>query len=410
MFLQPLLIMGFRQVSFPGVGQEDHQDIVRSQRLRDAARGDHGGPARAPREDRFFPGQSPGHEVRLFVRDLHDFVDVLEPGGFRDEVFSDPLDLVRVRFYCLLLIEIVLQNGTEWVHADDSDLRVPFLQVVSHSADGPAGAHPAHEVGDLAIRVPPDLRSGRLIMGSRIRLVGILIRQDRVRGLAMNAFRDPVVGLRMVRRHGRRRHDDASSQGLQEIDFLSAHLVRHREHRPVPLDRRDHGKAQPGVPARRLDDRSTGPQGPLRLRVLDHLLADAVLHAPSGIHHLELRQDETLHTVHDLRQLDEGRVPDGLQNARIVPHGRPGEHQRSDVIRTCAPRCHSPVGIPDLPLARDNRDVPGEGVEPPGNRSAVGHISRSVTPAPVCAFRETVLKFWSTMSTRPRGSCREFRL
>src|SRR5438552_11972716 len=109
-----------------------------------------------------------------------------------------------------------------------------------------------------------------------------------------------------------------------------------------------------------------------------HLLADAVLHAPSGIHHLELRQDETLHTVHDLRQLDEGRVPDGLQNARIIPHGRPREHQRSDVIRTCAPRCHSPVGIPDLPLSRDNRDVPGEGVEPPGNRSAVGHISRSV--------------------------------
>src|SRR5437660_6755656 len=62
-----------------------------------------------------------------------------------------------------------------------------------------------------------------------------------------------------------------------------------------------------------------------------------------------------------------------------------------------------------LALARDNRDMPGEGAEPPGNRSAVGHISRSVTPAPVCAFRETVLKFWSTMSTRPRGSCREFR-
>ena len=30
---------------------------------------------------------------------------------------------------------------------------------------------------------------------------------------------------------------------------------------------------------------------------------------------------------------------------------------------------------------RDAGAVPGEGVEPPENRSAVGHISRSVTPA-----------------------------
>src|SRR5207253_10548933 len=62
-----------------------------------------------------------------------------------------------------------------------------------------------------------------------------------------------------------------------------------------------------------------------------------------------------------------------------------------------------------LALARDNRDMPGEGVEPPGNRSAVGHISRSVTPAPVCASEETVLKLWSTMSAAQGGLFEEFR-
>ena len=39
-------------------------------------------------------------------------------------------------------------------------------------------------------------------------------------------------------------------------------------------------------------------------------------------------------------------------------------------------------------------DVPGEGVEPPGNRSAVGHISRSVTPARKCASSAALLKLW----------------
>src|SRR5207249_11886090 len=62
-----------------------------------------------------------------------------------------------------------------------------------------------------------------------------------------------------------------------------------------------------------------------------------------------------------------------------------------------------------LALARDNRHVPGEGVEPPRNRSAVGHISRSVTPAPVCASEETVLKLWSTMSAAQGGLFEEFR-
>src|SRR3989449_1870813 len=45
----------------------------------------------------------------------------------------------------------------------------------------------------------------------------------------------------------------------------------------------------------------------------------------------------------------------------------------------------------------ENQDVPGEGVEPPRNRSAVGHISRSVTPASACASGETVLKLWSRL-------------
>src|SRR2546422_11058392 len=54
----------------------------------------------------------------------------------------------------------------------------------------------------------------------------------------------------------------------------------------------------------------------------------------------------------------------------------------------------------------ENQDVPGEGVEPPRNRSAVGHISRSVTPASARASGETVLKLWSTTSACEGGSFR----
>src|SRR5207247_4500862 len=70
---------------------------------------------------------------------------------------------------------------------------------------------------------------------------------------------------------------------------------------------------------------------------------------------------------------------------------------------------HTLIGFLDVSMVRDKRDLAWEGVEPPGNRSAVGHFSRSVTPAPVCASEETVLKLWSTMSAAQGGLFEEFR-
>jgi len=125
----------------------------------------------------------------------------------------------------------------------------------------------------------------------------------------------------MVRRDGGRRDDHARAEGLQQVDFLAAHLVRHREHGPIPLDRGHHREPEPGVPARRLDDRPAGLQRPLRLGVLDHLLSNPILDAPARVHHLEFGEDEALHTVHDLRQLDERCIPDRLEDVGIVAHG-----------------------------------------------------------------------------------------
>jgi len=89
---------------------------------------------------------------------------------------TDPLDLVRVSFYHLLLIEIVLQDRAERVHADDPNLRVLLLQVAADPADCSAGPHPADEVGDRPVRVSPNLGAGRLVVGAWIGLVGVLVR------------------------------------------------------------------------------------------------------------------------------------------------------------------------------------------------------------------------------------------
>ena len=357
LLLQPLLVVRLGEVAFPRVRKQDDQDVLRAQRLRNPARGHHGGPARTPGEDSLLPGKAPSHQIGLLVRDLDDVVNVLEPGRFRDEVLPDPFDLVRVSFYHLLLIEIVLQDRAEGVHADDPNLRVLLLQVAADPADRPAGPHPADEMGDGAVRVSPDLRAGRLVVGPRIGLVGVLVRQDRVRRLTVNPFSDAVVGVRMVRRHGGRRDDHARAEGLQQVDFLAAHLVGHREHGAIPLDRGHHREPEPRVPARRLDDRPTGPQRPLRLGVLDHLLTNPVLDAPARVHHLEFGEDEALDAAHDLRQLDERRIPDRLEDVRVVAHGHRGACKTVNVIRRCAPGSFTLVG--DASRPRDPGGKPG---------------------------------------------------
>jgi len=134
----------------------------------------------------------------------------------------------------------------------------------------------------------------------------------------MDPFRDAVIGIRVFRRDRGGRHDNPGPESLQEINLLAAHLVRHREDRTVALDRGDHRQPEARVAARRLDDRPPGFQEPFRLGVLDHLLADSVLHASTGVHHLELREREAGDARHDFRQLDQGRVPDRVEDALDV--------------------------------------------------------------------------------------------
>src|SRR5205823_1465996 len=111
--------------------------------------------------------------------------------------------------------------------------------------------------------------------------------------------------------------------------------------------------------------------------------------------HLELGQDEAFEAGHHLRELHEGRVADDLEDALEVSHKRflrgPRRRRYKNVCGETRTRASGRTAddaegdeLTELASVRiANRDVPGEGVEPPGNRSAVGHISRSVTPASV---------------------------
>ena len=106
--------------------------------------------------------------------------------------------------------------------------------------------------------VPVDLGAGGAVVRLRVPLIHVLIGVERPRDLSGESGGHRVVAERMLRGHPARGHDHPGTVRLQQPDLLRAHLVGDDEHRPVAAHRGDDREPDPGVPARRLDDRPPG--------------------------------------------------------------------------------------------------------------------------------------------------------
>jgi len=81
---------------------------------------------------------------------------------------------------------------------------------------------------------------------------------------------------------------DLRSQVPEQRDPCRRHRLGHRQDQAVPTDRRGEGEPDSRVAARGLDQRHSGPKDAPALRIFDHRHADAVLHAPARVAHLQL--------------------------------------------------------------------------------------------------------------------------
>jgi hypothetical protein len=113
---------------------------------------------------------------------------------------------------------------------------------------------------------------------------------------------------------GARREHELRAERDEQLAALDAHRLRHREDEPVALRRGSEREPDPGVAARRLEQDRVRLDLPLALGGLNHGDADAVLHAPSRVPHLELGRDRRLGTVEHAVEPDERRVADELRD------------------------------------------------------------------------------------------------
>src|SRR5262245_16451384 len=174
----PRVVEDRHQVPTTRIWQQ-HDDDVAGPGPASYLEGSHyGHPTRAADEQCLLTSQSARHLERVPIAYRDDFVADVPVEGVRPEVLTDALDKIGPA-------RAARVHRALGVGADDPDppLR-SLLQVAPSAGDRPTRAHAGDEVGDPAGSLLPQLRSGRLIMRSRVVRVCVLVRLPSSRRLS----------------------------------------------------------------------------------------------------------------------------------------------------------------------------------------------------------------------------------
>ena len=177
-------------------------------------------------------------------------------------------------------------RGGGRLHRNNLNIGVLRLEVRAYTGERAARADARNENIDLAVRVCPDFRAGRLQMYRRVCRVRELARNVAVRGLLGEFLRLCNSARHTLCAFGENKLRTVS---LQKVAALHAHRLRHGKDHLVTAGGRNRSEADARVAACRLNDNCAGLQEALFLGVIQHRLCDTVLYAACRVEILELR-------------------------------------------------------------------------------------------------------------------------
>ena len=198
------------------------------------------------------------------------------------------------------------------------DRRVEFPQAAARPDKGPARSQPGHEVRELAVNLPDNLRPGRLVVGLPVGVVIILVRieiQFRIVPVKFTGFLNRPVG-----RAVRIGQDQLGPISLQNLLSLAAGVGRQAQSDFVAAMGADHGVGDPRVAARGVQDDLPRTQRAAALAFEDHIKRGAVLDRASRVEPLRLGVDfNRRHGARHPRQLQQRRVAYTRQQVAAQP-------------------------------------------------------------------------------------------
>ena len=210
-------------------------------------------------------------------------------------------------------------GGSGRFHGHHLDGRVLRLQIGPGARKRAAGAHAGHEDVHHAIGVLPDLRASGTLVHGRIRRVGELRGNERVRNL-----RRQPLGLLDGALHalGAFGEHQFRPKGAHEVAPLHGHGLGHDDDDAVAPHGGDGRKADAGVAGGGLDRLVV--EDPGLHGGVDHRLGGAVLHRAGGVERLHLPDERGGQLVGALvvGQLHQRRMPDQLGDVLVDGHGK----------------------------------------------------------------------------------------
>ena len=196
-----------------------------------------------------------------------------------DVILPDSLHLVRFEHRGeFFRVEILAQDRSFWIDADDLDIGILLLQVTADAADGPTGADAAHKIIDLPPGLFPDFRSGCFVMRLRVLGVVVLVGQYRIRSLPHNSFGHFGVAFRRFVRDRCGGNDDLGAKGPEQPDLFNAHLIRHGKDAFITLHCCGYREAKTRVSGGRLHNCPPRLQPPFAFRFFNHQGSYPVFH------------------------------------------------------------------------------------------------------------------------------------
>ncbi|GHO55476.1 hypothetical protein KSB_39510 [Ktedonobacter robiniae] len=293
------------QVATTRVREQHDQHILGGKTLSIGHSRRQGRAPRATNQDTLLACQAPGPVERGTVINTNHIVDNSGIIVTREHIHADTFDLVGPGG--------IARVDRAWrVRANDFDLWILLFEIAAGPRNSSTCADARDESRDLARRIAPNLWARRAIVRRWIGRVRILVGTARARNLLRQAIGDIFVVLWRVMGNAARADHNLRAIRAQQASLLLAGLVGHDEDAVIAFDRRRDCQAMPGITARWLDNRPTWTQQALLLAVLDHRRANAILHAPTRIKKLHLRQYHRRHIACDALQLHQRRIPDPL--------------------------------------------------------------------------------------------------
>ena len=122
------------------------------------------------------------------------------------------------------------------------------------AGDGAAGADAAHHRVEAMLHLLPDLGTGAVLVGPRVRFIAELVDVERAGGLARDACGHVLVIVRVPLGDVRAGEPHFRTERLQVEDFFLAHLVGHDDEQAIAFLRGDEREAKAGISRCRFDD------------------------------------------------------------------------------------------------------------------------------------------------------------